>query len=202
MKIKELKDTPFHKKGEEITDVEFFLNYPKLNISDYKILGVKNDNFDFFKVLVEHKFKISDWVFNEKMGVALQISFATDGYEWFPNACAICAVREFPDTYKRLATKNEIANAALVVMAGDRNILIGLNQIWYFNYRWVAVKNAWPVIVEYQSKNKLYEPKVCIADKEFVVKPNGLRVGCKTFTDSDIKFMLDTREQLLKRTLE
>ena len=214
-KIKILKETPFHKEGTELSLSDFIMYYPvmvKQSNYDEKILTdyLKNErelciNYPaekashpligkFFEVIEYPQWAINEWVWHEKLSLAMRVSDKRPDKMW-PNEITSAAANEYTDTYKRKATEKEIDDNILVLVAlyfGDNDdtinsLLVGRNVCYYYhNNIWKGVTGVREVVEHYFKYLNMTFPTVSIhspIEKEEPLKYScsyeGLTVGCQ-----------------------
>lgn len=196
-KIKVLKDTPFDKKDTLLSLDEWRERYSyivhKQNSDEFLInylqKGYKNDFFSsliegYFEV-IENQFKVGDWVYNELMKQALYVVEGNKyGKEWYPCMCTIHAVNENPETYKRLATQEEIDYYTLESFC-NRTVLIGKYRCYYFDNVWKPLQGVRYNIEKYLKTYKEFG-EVYTSDSTWKCNLNGLKVGCTEISHEDI----------------
>ncbi len=206
--IKILVDTPFDRKYSILSIEEFRKKYEYLINKDnsdefvinYLTKGYKNDYHDidlsqFFEVVEKpiNNFKVGDWVWHEGEKKAYTTVVYKNDYqkEWRPNYASIEAVNNNPNTWKRLATKDEITYYDLHSFC-DGQILIGQYKCYYFVNVWkdlICIHKNITKYLEYQKKfHGVSVLKQFSSDIESTwdCKPNGLKVGCKEIKHDDI----------------
>lgn len=206
--IKILENTPIHSKYTVISLEEFRNCYPtivnKHNTDNFLINyikeGYKNDNLDidyskWFEVLEinRNNFKVGDWVWHETGKRAFMIVHWTvdNSYqkEWRPNYVSLEAANTNVNTYKRLATKEEIEYYNLHSFC-DREVLIGQHKCYYFNNVWKELTSIHTNIAKYlQIQKDFFKVSVLkqfYIENSFNCNLNGLKVGCKEISHDDV----------------
>ena len=206
--IKILKDTPFDKAYTILSPEAFRIKYSYLInthnsdkfLADYLNGKYKEDHLDielsdWFEVIETpmNNFKVGDWVWHE----GVKKAYTTVDYkydfqkEWRPNYASIEAVNNNPNTWKRLATKDEITYYDLHSFC-DGQILIGQYKCYYFVNVWkdlICIHKNITKYLEYQKEfHGVSVLKQFSSDIESTwdCKPNGLKVGCKEIKHDDI----------------
>lgn len=199
-KIKVLRDTPSHLAGSLMEPMEFKLFFPYIVHPDkfdkriYDILFEQKELSKWFETIeVQHKFKLGDWVFNEKTQCAYKIvDWCYGVIELLPNQCTLAAVEENPSVYKRLATHQEIAHFELHSFK-EGKILIGKHKCYYTAHIFQEIKGIEKIVKEYcfVKKEFFIEVLTDVKPKQlssvFYGESNGLRFGCMEFTHAEIK---------------
>jgi len=208
--IKILENTPIHSKNTIISIEDFRKYYPSIvneyNSDEFLInylkQGYKNDSLDidyskWFEVIEikENNFKIGDWVWHEKEKKAfIIVNWTVDNSfqkEWKPNYISLDAANNCIETYKRLATKEEIEYYDLYSFC-DGSVLIGQYKCYYFNNVWKELIRVHRNITKYlqfqEEFFKVFTLKQFSSEIEnsFDCKPNGLKVGCKEISHDDV----------------
>ena len=151
--IKILKDTPFDRAGTELSISDFRLKYSYVCSKDTpdsaliaylkheKILQdcyyTDNATGNWFEVVEiddTPKFKEGDWVWHEEKREAFQVVIHDLNY-FQPDFVTVEAANKYTDTWKRLATKEEIENFKLVPYL-NKKVLIGKMKCYYFDNIW------------------------------------------------------------------
>jgi hypothetical protein len=208
--IKILENTPIHSKYTIISIEDFRKFYPTIinehNSNEFLInylkQGYKNDNLDidyskWFEVIEikRNNFKVGDWVWHEGEKQAFTIVHWTVNNsfqkEWKPNYISLEAANNSTETYKRLATQEEIKYYNLHSFC-DGHVLIGEYKCYYFNNVWkdlIGIHKNITKYLEYQkeffsvSTLKQFSSEI---ENSFDCKPNGLKVGCKEVLHEEI----------------
>lgn len=190
--IKILKETPFDKKDTILSSEDFKRKYSYLvdPFSNDKVLK-HNLNVDWFEIIdiLGLSAKAEDWVWHEyeKKAYIVKDSYYT---KFMPNYCSLDAVNQYPDIYKRFATKKEIEYFTLFEFC-DNTILIGKYRCYYYHNVWKEVIGIQSNIKKYFSndiynKIEILKQDSHITDNHYVCVPYGLRVGCVIILDSDL----------------
>jgi hypothetical protein len=206
--IKILKDTPFDKAYTILSPEAFRIKYSYLInthnsdkfLADYLNGKYKEDHLDielsdWFEVIETpmNNFKVGDWVWHEGEKKAYTTVVYKNDYqkEWRPNYASIEAVNNNPNTWKRLATKDEITYYDLHSFC-EGQILIGQYKCYYFVNVWkdlICIHKNITKYLEYQKEfHGVSVLKQFSSDIESTwdCKPNGLKVGCKEIKHDDI----------------
>jgi len=208
--IKILKNTPTHSEHTVISIEDFRKYYPSIVnehntdqfLINYLKQGYKNDSLDidyskWFEVVEirRNNFKVGDWVWHEKEKKAFTIvHWTVDNSfckEWRPNYVSLEVTNTYLETYKRLATQEEIKYYDLHAFCNGQ-VLIGEYKCYYFNNVWkelICIHKNITKYLQYQKEFfnvntlKQFSSEV---ENSFDCKPNGLKVGCKEISHDEI----------------
>ena len=198
MKIKILKDTPFHKANHIMVVEEFRQFYPiidKDNSNEFLKIFLKSNYLEFqywFELVEENKYKLGDWVWHDILKKAFIVSYFKLNLD--PNEASLEAVNQYTDIWTRLATKSEIEDFTLHSFL-DGRLLVGKKHCYYRNNDlWKEVVGIRKQLTYYMKVIKIFSPtSVTILDSanaNFVPVPLGLKIGCQQITHDEILEMV------------
>lgn len=205
-KIKILKDTPWDKAGTELSIGAFRLKYGYIctrDVSDEDLIHYMKDFkshpilsqtqgvcvSEWFELIEECTFNVGDFVWHEVMKEALAIMpHSSDPKKFRPNYCTLDAVKENPDSYKRLATPEEVKEWNLHSFA-DGTVLIGRKKSYVLIHVWVEIEIPYNVINDYMvlvNSDCMLDVKVVKDKTTYPINFNGLKIGCKEFSHGEV----------------
>ena len=202
-KIKVLKDTPFHKKGIELSVTDFRQVYSYIcssSVSNEHLICYLKDYkshpqfltpqgvcvSEWFEVVqvYEYIYRVGDWVWHKERKKAFCVMTHLAGKDWKPNYVSFEAANQYQSIYTRKATQEEIDDNDLVLFC-DKQVLIGRKQSYYYNNTWKELSMVTTTIKKYISSIKSYTDIGC-QETSWECKPNGLKVGCTTISHEEI----------------
>ena len=212
IRIKILKDTPFHKKDTKLTIEDFraVYNWICVNsvsdedlvkyIKDYTShpqLKVAEGNIsDWFGVIEEYDYvyRVGDWVWHEQLKRAFCVVIHNAenlyGKDFKPNYVTFEAANQNAGTtYKRKATQEEIDMFDLRFFC-DKRILVGQTKCYYYSNTWKELKGVRANVEIYMAALKsimspIYVSKIT-PPITYDCKLNGIKVGCLSISHEEI----------------
>ena len=174
-KIKILKDTPFDVAGTELSISEFRLKYNYIctrAIDDIELINylhsytshpqlkqtIKFTINDWFKVIIlTPQFESGDWVWHEKLHVAMEVTMYCTGM--LPNQVTKDAANTYEDTYKRQATQQEIDQYRLVPYHNGL-YLVNSFAVYVYSNIWKEITNFKIILNKYFRQNNFSNLKL------------------------------------------
>lgn len=207
IRIKILKDTPFHKKDTKLTVDDFRADYNTICVStvsnDELVEYIKDYNShpqlttmssrrvaegnisEWFGVVQEYDYvyRVGDWVWHEELKKAFCVLYSNsdiDRKEFKPNCVTFEAANQYASTtYKRKATQEEIDRFDLTFFC-DKRILVGRTECYYYNNTWKKLTGVKENVSKYMTALNSMRPIAWNLSHPISheCRLNGMKVGC------------------------